>query len=111
MLVDVLGADYNIKVVKAKEMFDADNYGECDRYARVIKINKDAFKGDDLTADLDACIYKIIRHELIHAVFHEAGLDCYAEDETLVDVLANIHWKMDKLFSYEYDDLLEEIKE
>ena len=101
-MVNVLGEDYNVLFCNADSMSDKDNYGECDRYTKTIKINKDIFNGEGLTDNIQGVINKTIRHELFHAIFHEAGLDEYAEDETLVDALAILYPKITRIINYIY---------
>lgn len=87
--ISILGTEYKIGFCDSEDMFDKYNAGECDRYARVIRINREQFEdGNDVTGDINAAISKTVRHEIMHAVLHEAGLDCYSEDEILVDALA-----------------------
>lgn len=97
MTIDVLGTSYDLTINGKDKMQDADNYGECDRYSKTIRINKDAFEGEGLTDNIQGVIDKTVRHELFHAIFHEAGLDCYAEDEVLVDALAILFPKIEQL--------------
>ena len=86
---------YELIIDGEEQMQDSDNYGECDRYTKTIKINKEYFASED--AEYSA-ILKTERHEIIHAFLHEAGLDCYSEDETLVDALAVLIPKMVSAF-------------
>jgi len=85
MMFDILGTAYDIVCCSSSAMEDADNIGECDRYTKVIRINQDYFNQKDVKIGAK---YKTMRHEIIHAFLHEAGLDCYSEDEILVDALA-----------------------
>ena len=97
--IKILGSEYQISICDSEEMQDKDNAGECDRYARKIRINSEQFEeGNDATENIKAAISKTIRHEILHAVFHEAGLDCYAEDEILVDALAVLFPKIQAIF-------------
>ena len=96
-MINILGTGYEVIVDGEDQMQDKDNYGECDRYTKVIRINRDAFEGENLTRNIKGVIDKTIRHELFHAIFHEAGLDCYAEDEILVDALAILYPKIVKI--------------
>lgn len=96
-MISILGTDYEIIECDETQMQDKDNEGECDRYAKIIRINSDAFVGENLTRNIKGAIDKTIRHELFHAILHEAGLDCYAEDETLVDALAILYPKINKI--------------
>lgn len=102
-MINILGTDYDLIMAYEKQMQDKDNDGECDRYAKVIRINKDAFEGENLTDNIDEAMDKVIRHELFHAIFHEAGLDCYAEDEILVDALAILYPKIEKIMEVQND--------
>lgn len=99
--IDILGTEYKVIICGNKEMQDEDNYGECDRYMKTIKINRDAFEDEGLTNNIKGVMEKTLRHELIHAIFHEAGLDCYAEDELLVDALAILYPKINKIMELE----------
>lgn len=102
-MVSILGTGYEIIVGDETQMFDKDNYGECDRYTKAIRINKDAFEGEGLTKNIRGVIDKTIRHELFHAIFHEAGLDSYAEDEMLVDALAILYPKIENIMKVTKD--------
>ena len=98
-MINILGTEYIVRLCEESQMQDKDNYGECDRYSKVIKINADAFEGENLTNDIEGVVDKTIRHEILHAIFHEAGLDCYAEDEILVDALAILYPKIDRILT------------
>lgn len=104
LMINILGTEYELIIDVKEQMQDEDNYGECDRYAKVIRINKDAFEGENLTKNIQGAIDKTIRHELFHAIFHEAGLDCYAEDEMLVDALAILYPKIEKIMEVNADE-------
>ena len=103
-MISILGTDYEIIECDETQMQDKDNDGECDRYTKTIRINSDAFVGENLTRNIKGAINKVIRHELFHAIFHEAGLDCYAEDEILVDALAILYPKIKKIMEVNADD-------
>lgn len=94
--VYILGTPYEVKMVNSESMFNKENAGECDRYDKHIYINKDVFEGEDVTDNKTEYLCQIIRHEAIHAALHEAGLDCYSEDEVLVDALAVLIPKIEK---------------
>lgn len=99
MTISILGTNYEIIFADESQMTDKDNYGECDRYAKAIRINKTIFEGEGMTKNIQGVIDKTIRHELFHAIFHEAGLDEYAEDEIFIDALAILYPKIDKIIS------------
>lgn len=106
MQINVLGTYYEIFFVSENSMEDRDNIGECDRYSKAIRINEDYFKQDNVKIGAKR---KTVRHEIIHAFLHEAGLDCYAEDEILVDALAILMPKMAMCFKeVEQYDLMAE---
>ena len=94
MTINVLGTMYDLYECQADKMQDKDNYGECDRYAKTILINTALFQADDVVDNVMEVKQKVIRHEIIHAFFHEAGLDCYSEDEVLVDALSILYPKI-----------------
>ena len=104
--VYILGTKYQIKFCDSSHMFEDDNTGECDRYNKIIKINMDLFDESDKsnTENMIAFYRKTLRHEMIHAFFHEMGLDCYSEDEYLVDALAIIFPKMEQTFNKAFFD-------
>ena len=95
MKIDVLGTDYDFYFANNVEMEDSSNIGECDRYGKSIKINLEYFRQKNMKID---AIHQTIRHEVLHAFLHEAGLDCYAEDEILVDALAILFPKIHQCF-------------
>ena len=94
--VNVLGTSYNL-------IFDnesiTDNYGLCERYSKEIFIYLQSFTGNGTCKNVEKVIEKTIRHELLHAIFHEAGLDEYCEDETLIDCLAILYPKIQEIMS------------
>lgn len=102
-MISILGTGYELIIDGEEQMQDKDNYGECDRYTKVIRINRDAFEGENLTRNIKGVMDKTIRHELFHAIFHEAGLDCYAEDEILIDALAILYPKIEKIMEVNAD--------
>lgn len=92
MKLNILGQEYELVIATKKEYpklksVDADGLAEL--YSKKLIINKSITEESELTMDN---IYeyesKVIRHEIIHAYFHEAGLTDYCNDELLVDWLA-----------------------
>ena len=86
MKADVLGTIYTINFVNdMKDGYD----GLTDYRTKIIKI----------TDDKSHNIPVILRHELMHAFFFEAGLmHSYANDEVLVDFIALQYEKIRELF-------------
>ena len=97
LIIHILGTDYTIRVVPAND--ERMNYqeasGTCEAYSKELYVR-------DFTAEDDPKQYKcidkyckkVLRHEIIHAVFFEAGLVKYFEDEELTDTLAYLAPKM-----------------
>lgn len=95
--VHILGTEYTIRVVSAydKRMTEQEANGTCEAYSKELYVR-------DFTAEDDPKQYKcidkyckkVLRHEIIHAVFFEAGLVKYFEDEELTDTLAYLAPKM-----------------
>ena len=88
MIVDILGTKYVIKLDDSLKDTGAD--GMCKTYSKEIlyKDAKDMLCSDDPQELKEERWKEVIRHELIHAFFHEAGLEHYGEDEVLVDWIA-----------------------
>ena len=94
--VTVLGQEYDIEFVDGIDMGSDD--GMCNSYSKVISIRKqeDLFSDDSCASDNDRNLRlrEVIRHELVHAFLYESGLECYNEDEVLVDWIAR---QLDKI--------------
>lgn len=99
--VNILGTEYEIQSSEDiyKTLMKSQNTGECDMYTKVISISPQEFIVNDSREDVRKSIYNIcMRHEILHAFFHEAGVDRYSADETLVDFIAMQFPKMKALF-------------
>lgn len=96
--IDILGTKYDVYFL-TEEFPQKDACGLCERYSHEIFIDDSYFSsGEDLCKLPELAKNKTIRHELIHAILHEAGFDVYSEDETLVDALATLYPKMKNIF-------------
>lgn len=94
--VNVLGVDYEIHIVPRdlSEMIECfeEAAGACSVYTPIIEIYCDDF--EEQVFELEeyeqkARAHHTLRHEIIHALFIQSGLDyTYGGDETLVDFLA-----------------------
>jgi hypothetical protein len=86
--VNILGTEYEIIINKdSKNPKMEDSAGYIEAYAKELVIND--IEVDNRTyKNIDEFKKKVLRHEMIHAFFHEAGLEHYYEDEKLVDWLA-----------------------
>ena len=100
LMVRILGTDYTIRVVSANDerLSYQEASGTCEAYSKELYVK-------DFTAENDPKQYKcideyckkVLRHEIVHAVFFEAGLSKYFEDEDLTETLAHLAPKMAKI--------------
>lgn len=94
--INILGTEYKIKQTSDKKderLIDRDGY--CDVYEKVIGLETDHNWNDPhCINNIDQFYKKIKRHEIIHAFFHESGLEDYGENEQLVDWIA---WQFPKI--------------
>jgi len=96
--IDILGTKYKVefrKEINDEKLIDADGYAEL--YSKELII-EEIVQDERTFKDLHKYKNKVIRHEIIHAVFHEAGHDDYCKDEVLVDALAILIPMMLKAF-------------
>lgn len=87
--VDILGTQYEVITQTEKEnpkLKDAN--GLCEVYSKRIILDVSSKDDEMAFENIDKFYSKVVRHEIVHAFFHEAGLDKYMDDETLVDVIA-----------------------
>jgi len=99
--IDVLGTEYTI--VKNEELNDAD--GNCDHTIKVVRVCKTLYDRLEKpvpghVVDTQSHIDAILRHELIHALANESGLQGCSplRDEIVVDWIAIMYPKMKKIF-------------
>lgn len=83
-MINILGVKYDIR----ETQLDYDTLGRCNRYSKVIELNKDLADICECKESIDVIKAQVLRHEILHAAFHECGLSKYAEDESLVELLA-----------------------
>ena len=87
--IEILGTTYGLYVdrsVTNPKLQNTDAY--CELWSK--KIVFSPFQRDDLTIEsLQEYVSKIVRHEIVHAFFHESGLASYVTDEMLVDWIAH----------------------
>lgn len=98
MIANILGTEYSINLGTEKEKPQLrGSDGVCDPYAKEIYLDLSAIN-EELTTRNPIEYYKqVLRHELIHAFFHECGMSDYYLDEKLVDALAVLWPKLKKL--------------
>lgn len=100
--INVMGTEYKV-LEKGKEedkiLEQADGY--CDLYNKAIVIDKKLLANTS-TKNASALRDSVMRHELVHAMMYESGLDLqcsYARDEELIDWIAIQFPKMVKIFT------------
>lgn len=100
--VILLGDVYDVRVLTVaeweKEYNDTETVGAVDYYKKLISIRM-THDEDILAADCESdlgFICATFRHEVMHAMFHEAGLTEFAESEILVEALALILPKVEQ---------------
>ena len=96
MTFDVLGTIYTLHY-NEKKCEDQDAHGLCELYSKQIILNLQGFDQPNAFDKVEEFYKKVLRHELIHAFFHEMGLNGYGSDEILVDALAHKLPQMAKL--------------
>lgn len=96
--VYILGTPYEI--VSDAEVEDKHklygNDGLAELYSKKLVVNLEHVVDDNNYEHSELYYRKVLRHEMIHAFFHESGLTQYADDEVLVDFLA---LQLDKMFN------------
>ena len=92
MKISILGTEYEIRVLTKEEypkLVSSDANGLAELYSKELIINKDMNPNDGQEySNFKEFERKVLRHEIVHAFFHESGIQTYAYDETLVDWLA-----------------------
>jgi len=94
MLVDILGTKYVVKEDISLKDTQAD--GLCKSYSKEITYRtiEEMLCKDDPVELKEERKREVIRHEIVHAFFFEAGLEIYGGDEVLVDWIAKQFPKM-----------------
>lgn len=87
-IVNILGTEYSIKVDDTLEKTNCD--GLCKEYGKSITVRSVGVMlcDDDSTETKKKRYNEVLRHEIIHAFFSEAGLDDYSSNEQLVNWIA-----------------------
>lgn len=98
MKVNILGTEYSVEIDDTLEKTNAD--GMCRVYDKEIFIRSvDSMLCDeDSTGTKKMRFNEVLRHEIVHAFFNEAGLQEYSADEQLVDWIAIQFPKIRKAF-------------
>lgn len=102
--VNILGTEYEILVQSENDnpkLKECD--GLCEQYSKKIVLNDGKYAENEVMTveNLEEYKKKVLRHELFHAFFGEAGLRShsdYAENEELIDWLAIMSPRIFKVF-------------
>lgn len=90
--VSILGTNYDIKYTTPEEDIKLTGCGGyCDSTIKAIKIEDIENDPINSLTNLDVCMRKVARHEIIHAFLVESGLDSHsswATNEEMVDYFA-----------------------
>lgn len=102
MKINILGTNYEIRKVSEKEypklsIMNANGLAELYSKELIINAEMNPNSGQEF-ANFKGFENKVVRHEIIHAFFHESGLDDYTTDEDLVNWIALQFPKMLKVF-------------
>jgi len=96
--VNVLGTEYQI--ITDDSIVSQGVDGICKSYDKqiIIRSKDNMLCADDSEAVKTVRYREVLRHELVHAFFDEAGLDEYSSNEQLVTWIASMFPKMVKAF-------------
>lgn len=95
--VNILGTQYNIKVIPPDEYMIKNNYvGVCDYLNKLISISDFSDTEDINESEKEIRKKEVLRHEIIHAFFNESGLQwsalaydgAWSKNEEMVDWFA-----------------------
>jgi hypothetical protein len=87
--VNILGTEY--KIIGAKDTPKLrDLAGYIEVWAKEIVYDAELTKNKDdkCSKKTGECLKQVMRHEIMHAFYHEAGASQYGDDENLVEMMA-----------------------
>ena len=96
--IKILGQPY--RIVTDDSIIERNVDGLAKEYSKeiIIRPEEKMLDDSDRPEEKEARYKEVLRHELIHAFFSEAGLDDYSCNEQLVNWLAMQFPKMEKVF-------------
>ena len=102
MKTNILGTEYIIRELTEEEypkLRISEANGLAELYSKELIISKDMNPNTGAEfANFQDFKNKVVRHEIVHAFFHESGLVDYCNDERLVNWIALQAPKMLKVF-------------
>lgn len=87
---NILGTEYRVSIKNRSEdakLATRDGYTDLS-VKKIVVADVEKEKDNDSVEDLSHYLKKVMRHETIHALFYESGMDDWANDEQLVDYLS-----------------------
>lgn len=96
--INILGTEY--KVIEDESLTDEGCDGKVSVFDPVIRIRpyRAMLDSNDSDSEKKACYRETMRHEVIHAAFKETGNEDYMSDERLVQILAVLFPKLNRIF-------------
>ena len=110
---NILGTEYTIISQTEDENPKLDGAdGLAELYSKKLIIDFTQADPKQAFENLDEYMKVVLRHEMIHAIFHESGLEKYVRDETLVQFIAMQYEKMEKLLnSKNVEDIIKMLRD
>lgn len=98
--ITILGTKYKLRFMSSEQypkLKDCEADGLFEPYTKEIIISTDMFHEQNKAhvENIGEYQMKVVRHELLHAFFHESGCLDYSADETLINILSI---QLDKIF-------------
>lgn len=87
---NILGTEYKVSIKNRSEdakLTTRDGYTDFS-VKKIVVRDVESEKDENSVEDISAYLKEVMRHETIHALFYESGMDDWASDEQLVDYLA-----------------------
>lgn len=101
-MINILGTEYELIENGSVEVYTQLEKAEAFTDSSVKKIIIGEYETDrNSIKDLDSHIRKVKRHEIVHAMLFESGLDCntdWATNEEIVDWIAIQYPKLKKIY-------------
>lgn len=99
--IDILGVEYTIKGDNANNPKLIDSNAYCELYSKEIVYDenlKHNYYDCRSVENFEEFAKKVLRHEAMHAIFHESGCTEWETNEALVDFIAVQYPKIKKIF-------------
>lgn len=96
--INILGTEY--RIIDDESIIDDGYDGKVSVFDPVIRIRpyRCMLESGDSDNEKKACYRETMRHEIFHAAFKEIGSEDYMSDERLVQILAVLFPKLNRIF-------------